>query len=221
MVLKLYGYPHSITTKRVAVVLYEKKVPFELHIVDLAKGEHKSEGYAKIQPWGQVPYIDDDGFILYESRAIARYIVEKYAAQGTPLQPPLESNFTARGLFEQVASAEVANFDAFAGPLVVEIFYKPMRGVPADDKEVKKKIEKLSETLQVYDGILAKQRYLNGESISMIDLFHLPCGAILMQVKPDIFSKHKNVIRWWEEISSRESWKAVGNVLETQREYAD
>ena len=55
MVLKLYGFPLSTCTKRVAVVLAEKKVPFEFFPVDRA--DIKSEEYVKKQPFGQVPYI--------------------------------------------------------------------------------------------------------------------------------------------------------------------
>jgi glutathione S-transferase len=57
MVLKLYGYPQSTCTRRVATVLHEKKVPFELVVVDLMKGEHKTPEFLKNQPFGQIPYI--------------------------------------------------------------------------------------------------------------------------------------------------------------------
>jgi glutathione S-transferase len=42
------------------------------------QGEHKSPAFLEKQPFGQVPYLDDDGFILFESRAMARYIAMKY-----------------------------------------------------------------------------------------------------------------------------------------------
>jgi glutathione S-transferase len=57
MVLKLYGWPKSTCTQRVAMVLHEKKVPFEFIMVDLFKGESKTPQYLKHQPFGQVPYI--------------------------------------------------------------------------------------------------------------------------------------------------------------------
>ena len=124
MVLKLHGSPISTCTKRVATVLREKNVPFELVAIDFAKGEHKSPGFTAHQPFGQVPYIvDDDGFELYESRAIARYIAEKYANQGTNLIPM--KDLQSRALFEQAASIETADFDQFAGKAVFEMVFKP------------------------------------------------------------------------------------------------
>lgn len=57
MVLILHGSPVSTCTKRVAMVLHEKKIPFEFQDVALAKGEHKSPEFKAKQPFGQVPYI--------------------------------------------------------------------------------------------------------------------------------------------------------------------
>ncbi|KAG2050278.1 thioredoxin-like protein [Suillus hirtellus] len=84
--VKLYGAPTvSTCTRLVALILKEKNIPYELIQVNMAKSEHKAASFIAIQPFGEVPYIDDDGFILYESRAIARYLIKKYPNQGTPL----------------------------------------------------------------------------------------------------------------------------------------
>jgi glutathione S-transferase len=65
---------------------------------------------------------DDDGFILYESRAIARYLIKKYPNQGTPLIP---SDPKSEALFEQAASIEAFNFTAFVTPIVLEKVLQP------------------------------------------------------------------------------------------------
>jgi glutathione S-transferase len=101
MVLKIHGVKGSTCTQRVLTALYEKDVPFELITIDFSKAEHKSEKYMKLQPFGKIPVLDDDGFILFESRAIAKYIAKKYAGQGTQLIPA-DGDLKAYGLFEQV-----------------------------------------------------------------------------------------------------------------------
>jgi glutathione S-transferase len=101
MVLKVHGTKGSTCTQRVLTALHEKGVPYELINIDFKIAEHKSEKYMKLQPFGKIPVLDDDGFILFESRAIARYIAKKYAGQGTPLLPA-EDDLKAYGLFEQV-----------------------------------------------------------------------------------------------------------------------
>ncbi|KAJ7097165.1 thioredoxin-like protein [Mycena belliarum] len=169
MVLKLVGAGLSTSTLRAALVLVEKKVPF-----DMAKGEHKAPEFVSKQSFGQVPYmIDDDGFVLYESRAICRYIEEKYAGQGTPLVP---IDPKGKALFEQAASIEFANFDPFASKAVFENF-KPMWGLTPDKAVFDTLIAGLSAKLEVYEIILGKQKYLAGDEITLADLFHLPYGS--------------------------------------------
>ena len=124
MGLKLYGNPLSNNTKRVAMVLKEKNIPYEFVAVDIDKREYKTSSFLEKHPFGQVPYIDDDGFILFESRAIARYIALKYKDQGTSLVPD-PSDLRAVALFEQAASIERSNFDVYAYGLHSEKFLKP------------------------------------------------------------------------------------------------
>lgn len=61
---------------------------------------------------------NDDGFILYESRAIGRYIAEKYADQGPALIP---TELKAKAIFEQAASSELANFNPYASQIWKEV----------------------------------------------------------------------------------------------------
>jgi glutathione S-transferase len=56
-ILKLYGWSKATCIRRVATVLHELKVPFELIEVKLAEKEHKSPAYLEKQPFGQIPYI--------------------------------------------------------------------------------------------------------------------------------------------------------------------
>lgn len=68
MVVKIYGHHGSSCTKRVAVTLREYNVPYEIILVDLPKGAHKSAEHLKIQPFGQIPvlvrYIDS-AFVVF------------------------------------------------------------------------------------------------------------------------------------------------------------
>ncbi|GJE94999.1 glutathione S-transferase [Phanerochaete sordida] len=217
MVLKLHGSPISTCTKRVAAVLHEKHVPFELVPVDFAKGEHKSAAHRAKQPFGQVPYIDDDGFVLYESRAIARYVAAKYAAQGTPLVPST-SDLKATALFEQAVSVEGSNFDPFASGLAYEKVFIPMRGGATNEAHVEYLAKTLDMKLDGYEAILSKQKYLAGDEITLADLFHLPYGAFLKRLDYNYLEdpvKRPNVARWWKDITSRPSWQAVQEKVES------
>ena len=67
--------------------------------------------------------MDEDGFTLYESRAICRYLALKYEKQRKLVPSPFDHQ--AYGLFEQGASIEVTNFDPYASGAVFEIMFKP------------------------------------------------------------------------------------------------
>jgi len=141
MAIKIHGHAVAPLVRLVAGVCQEKEVPYELVNVEVYKGEHKTPAFREFQPFGQVPYIvsdninigqrqqigwritqDDDGFILYESRAICRYIAKKYASQGTPNLVP--SDPKAEAIFEQAVSIEGSNFYPFALGIATEKIIK-------------------------------------------------------------------------------------------------
>ncbi|KAG5636801.1 hypothetical protein H0H81_006823 [Sphagnurus paluster] len=63
--------------RRLATVLHEDNVPFELFVIKSLTDKHKTPAFVTNQLSGQIPYIDD-GFILYQSSVIRRYIEAKY-----------------------------------------------------------------------------------------------------------------------------------------------
>jgi glutathione S-transferase len=114
--------------------LYEKGVPFEEEKIDLATGAHKSPEYKKLQPFGVVPVLDDDGFILYgnkpnpflllndkESRAIVKYLEQKYKGKGTELVP---TDLKAYGLAEQGAYLESQCFDSPSSIMLGQLYFR-------------------------------------------------------------------------------------------------
>ncbi|KAJ7487036.1 glutathione S-transferase [Mycena latifolia] len=207
MVLKLYGSTHARGGGGiVALVLAEKQIPFELVVVDLTKGEHKTAEFLGKHPFGQVPVIDDDGFVLYESRAICRYLAEKYAGQGTPLLP---TTLKEKALFEQAASIELADFSPPAQKVAMEALYKSKYlGLPGDEALLAKGLTELSATLDVYETILGKQKFFGGNEFTLADVFHLSYAHFLDE---DIVTRNRpNVARWWKDMTQRPAWVKLG-----------
>ncbi|KAI0628227.1 glutathione S-transferase [Trametes polyzona] len=208
MVLKLHSSPAGTSTNRVRTVLLELNIPFEIVPVDFMKLEHKSPEFLAVQPFGQVPYIDDDGFKLYETRAIARYLALKYGGIGKLIPDPKDVQKWA--LFEQAASIELSNFEPYVLGLAYENIYKPKYwGGQTDPAAVERHKTALEGKLAAYDVILGKTKYLAGDEVTLADLFHLPNGSLLETFGVDWLTSGRwpNVTRWWKDISSRESWK--------------
>jgi glutathione S-transferase/GST-like protein len=63
---------------KVSVLLEELGVPYEVHKIDLMKGEQKQQWFLDICPNGRIPALTDDGFPVFESGAMMIYLAEKY-----------------------------------------------------------------------------------------------------------------------------------------------
>ncbi|KAF8595192.1 glutathione S-transferase [Ceratobasidium sp. AG-I] len=209
MAVTIYGMTFATCTRRVITVCNELGPKYDLVTVNIMEGEHKKPEYLENKhPFGVIPVlVDEDGTQIYESRAIARYLTTKYGKDSGLL--PDGSDAKAYGLFEQAASVEYSSFDPPASGLVKERVFAPMMNAPSDEALAQKYHAALVAKMDGYERILSKQKYLAGENFTLADLFHLPYGSFVNQVDPTIIGSKPNVKRWWDDISSRESWKAL------------
>ena len=102
---------------------------------------------------------EEDGFRVFESRAISRYLILKYAPNSGLIPQDLRAN----ALFEQAMSIENNNFYNPAGGLAVEKVFKAMRGGTADEAKAEEHAKNLEAKLVGYEAILSKQKYLAGD----------------------------------------------------------
>ena len=184
MFLKLYGNIHSTCTARVRTGLEELSIRYELLELDFGKpGALKTPEVLAVQPFGQIPYIDDDGFKLFESRAICRYLALTYGGVGTLIPDP--SDVKKMALFEQAASIEVTDFDPPASGLGYENIVKTcvflslslveracadeemigryIPGLETDTAMVAKYQATLERKMEGYDRLLSRQRFMAGD----------------------------------------------------------
>ncbi|XP_015887675.3 glutathione S-transferase [Ziziphus jujuba] len=207
--VKVYGPPISTAVSRVLACILEKDVQFQLIPVNMSKGEHKKPDFLKIQPFGQVPAFQDDNISLFESRAICRYICEKYADKGN--KGLYGTNPLARASIDQWLEAEGQSFNPPSSALVFQLAFAPRMKLKQDQVVIKQNEEKLRKVLDIYEKRLGDSQFLAGDEFSLADLSHLPNSHYLMSAADtrDLFTSRKNVERWWDEISSRDSWKKV------------
>uniref|UniRef100_A0A452XJ97 glutathione transferase n=1 Tax=Aegilops tauschii subsp. strangulata TaxID=200361 RepID=A0A452XJ97_AEGTS len=75
--VKVYGLPMNGSVARVLACLEEVDAEYEVVVVDLHTGEHKRLPHLARNPFSQVPAFQDGDLILFESRAISKYILRK------------------------------------------------------------------------------------------------------------------------------------------------
>lgn len=76
--IRIYGYERSSNTQKVWWLCDELGVPFETVPKGGPHKGHKDADYLRLNPNGQIPTLEDDGFILWESNSILRYVAERY-----------------------------------------------------------------------------------------------------------------------------------------------
>ncbi|KAH9421281.1 hypothetical protein DERP_013730 [Dermatophagoides pteronyssinus] len=87
--IDLYVAPISPTSRAVIIAARYMQINIKLIIIDLMKGEQKQDWFVKMNPQHCLPTINDNGFILWESRAIMTYMANKYAPNNSiyPVEP--------------------------------------------------------------------------------------------------------------------------------------
>jgi len=76
--LRLHWHPFSIIPRRVRIALREKNVPFEEMEVDLLSGAHREAAFRRLNPFGQIPVLEDGDLVICESVAILEYLEERF-----------------------------------------------------------------------------------------------------------------------------------------------
>ena len=195
--LKLFGNPVSTCTRKVLATLNETKTPFDFVAIDFAKGEHKAPPHLARQPFGQVPALDDDGFKMYEARAMARYIDAK---AGGPLTP---KDLPRRARMEQWISVETENFQPHAMKFIYHSIFKREQ----TPEVLKAAGAALDTAYGVLEKALADQPFLAGGAFSLAEIGFAPYLEYLAaSPAANKLAEHPRVAAWWSSFRDRPAW---------------
>ncbi|KAL8151493.1 hypothetical protein V2J09_021301 [Rumex salicifolius] len=206
--MKVHGSVISTATMRVTACLHEKAIDFEFVQVDMKSGDHKKEPHLSLNPFGQVPALEDGDLKLFESRAITQYIAHEYKHMGTDLVCGDGKTMALIGVWSEV---EAHHFDPVASKLAWELVYKKMFGMETDAKAVEEHVASLSKVLDVYEARLSKSKYLACDCFTIADLHHLPVLHMLMPTPcaDALFHQRPFVSKWCADILARPAWAKV------------
>lgn len=115
--MKLYFHPLSGHSHRVRLFLSLLGIEHQETIVDLTKREQKTPEFLKLNPFGQVPVIDDQGTVVIDSNAILVYLAKKYDKTGWLPEEPAAAAAVQKWL--SVAAGDVAYGPAAARLITV------------------------------------------------------------------------------------------------------
>lgn len=187
--IQLYTSPTPNGFK-VSVTLEELGLPYEVHTIDLTKGEQKSPEFRAMNPNGRIPVLVDDGFAVFESGAILLYLAEKTGK----LMP---TDARGKSVVTQWLMFQMGGIGPMMGQANVFFRYFPERIQPAIDRyhgEVKR-------LFGVLDRHLAQNEWLAGDySIADIANWCWTRTARWSGVDPE---PYENMARWHRAIAAR------------------
>lgn len=204
--MKVYGHPMSTCTRKVLMTLAEKGARAEFVLVDIMKGEGHAPEHLARQPFGQVPvFEEDDGWQVYESRAICRYLDAKLS--GPSLMP---ADLRQRAEVEQWISIEASNFTPPAMKVIYQLLFSKFFGTEpnlAIAEEGKKGVRK---AVAVMDKQLQGRNFLVGDGLTLADIFFMPYIEYLaMAGEIGLIAESERVGAWWKRLSERPTWQQV------------
>lgn len=199
--LKIWGRNTSSNVQKVLWALGEMQLPFDRIDVGGAFGKTKEAAYLAMNPNSLVPTLEEeDGFTLWESNSIIRYLAAKHANR--TLEP---ADLRTRALAHKWMDWQLS----VMAPAITPVFWGLIRTPPEqrDAKAIATGKEKTIAAALIMDAQLGKTAYLAGDEFSYGDI---PVGIMIyryVQLIPERPAT-PNLDRWYAAISSRAAFKA-------------
>jgi glutathione S-transferase len=197
----IYGPAYSTYARAVRLALEEKGVDYDLVEVDLLQGANRSPEHLARQPFGKVPAFEHDGFALYETDAIARYVDEAFP--GTALTP---ADVRSRARMNQAMSIIGGYaYPAMIGQIFIQRAIMPMVGQTADEAAIAAALPQAEVSLKALEQLIGDNRYLAGDQLSLADLLLAPIYDYLAQTPEGekLLEAAPKLRRWWDELRER------------------
>lgn len=182
----IHGIPGSPYVRGALLGLEEKGAPYRFERMVL--GEHKSEAYRRLHPFARVPVMEHDGYVLYETQAILRYVD---ALRPDPALQPAEPRAVGR-MNQLVGVLDWYFFPQVTGTISWERLVVPMLGGTPNLEVVEAAIPNATTCVEALNELFAGP-YLVGQTLTIADLMlapHLeyfaatPEGARLLATSP-------------------------------------
>jgi glutathione S-transferase len=197
--LKIWGRNTSSNVQKAMFAIGELGLPCERIDVGGDFGKNKEALYLAMNPNGLVPTLEEDGFLLWESNSIVRYLAAKHGA-GT-LEP---SGARARAVAGQWMDWQLSVY----GPAITPVFWGLIRTPPEqrDQTAIEAGKVKTTAAVQILDAHFAKNAYAAGDAFSMGDI---PIAVMSYRYRELVPERpaFPNFERWYAAIASRPAFR--------------
>jgi glutathione S-transferase len=202
-VLRVWGRVNSVNVKKVLWCVGELGLPFERIDAGMEHGVVGTPQYLAMNPNARVPTIDDEGFVLWESNTIVRYLALKYGLGTLCPEDPRQRADSDRWM--DWSTAQLSG-------TFREVFWGMVRTPPEkrDLALIEKNRTATAKTLDIVDRLLAARPYVAGDHLTMGDI-PLGCYVHLWMSMPIERPAHPNLVAWHKRLLARPAFNAGVN----------
>ncbi|ESX88796.1 glutathione S-transferase family protein [Mesorhizobium sp. LNJC403B00] len=198
----VYGADYSVYVRIVRLVLAEKGIDYDLVPVDVFAAEGTPAWYFEHHPFGRIPAFEHDGFRLFETSAIARYVDEAF--DGPALQP---KDARTRATMNQL----IGMLDAYAyRSMVWDVAVERLEKEAPDEALVANGLRQAETVLRVLTALKPPGPWLLGDHLTLADLHAASIIAYFVKVADGqkLLAAFADIQAWWEGIAKRPSLAA-------------
>jgi glutathione S-transferase len=203
----LFGASYSVYVRAARLALIEKGVSHRLVEVDIFAEGGPPADYLARQPFRRIPALEHDGFRLYETGAITRYVDEAF--DGPALMP---GDARRRARANQILSI----LDSYLyRPLVRDIYVqrclRPSEGRPTDEAVIAAALPAARTCLTALEEIFVDDAFATGPELSLADLHLAAMAAYFTRAREaiELLGDCPRLTRWWSSIRVRPSLAAT------------
>jgi glutathione S-transferase len=201
----VHGVPGSPYVRAALLSLEEKGADYGLAAI--APGTLKQQPYLSRHPFGRIPAFEHDGWMLYETQAIMRYV--DAVVPGPGLQP--EEPRAAARMNQLMGITDWYVMPQVSVPITSNRVVKPRFNRPVDEDAVTAAIPNARICIAEIGRLLDGHTWLAGNAISLADLLLAPHLSMFAQAPEgaEILREHKNLEGWLARIEARPSMAAT------------
>jgi glutathione S-transferase len=199
----VYGADYSVYVRIVRLALEEKGIDYELVPVDVFAAEGIPGWYVEHHPFGRIPAFAQDGFRLFETSAIARYVDEAF--DGPALQP---EEPRSRATMNQI----IGMLDAYGyRSMVWDVAVERLEKVAPDEALIASGLRQAETVLWVLTSLKPQGPWLLGDQLTLADLHAAPIVGYFVKVAEgqNLLAEFPEIQDWWTRIAARPSFGAT------------
>jgi glutathione S-transferase len=201
----VYGPAGSTYVWSVRLALAEKGVAHEL--VEVGSGAHREEPHLSRHPFAKLPAFEHDGFMLYETQAILRYIDEGFMT--SPLQPTDLHQFSRMNQIIGIVDAYA--WPSIAAGILFNRMLAPRLGMAVDEAAIEAALPRARLCLSEIARLMGNEPFLAGDRLSLADLMVIPLFYYFSRLpegeKP--FADNPSLLPWIRRMEERQSFQVT------------